>query len=76
MGVVWGRRLYGNPTIIRKIGIGIRRRFGDEASNAHLHNAMIDLLVKDLDKEMTVAKAEEKDAQGTGVVVSGSTGDT
>merc|ERR1719265_538867 len=25
---------------------------------------MIDLLVKDLDKEMTVAKAEEKDAQG------------
>merc|ERR1719378_761828 len=26
--------------------------------------AMIDLLVKDLDKEMTVAKAEEKDAQG------------
>merc|ERR1719453_663960 len=26
--------------------------------------AMIDLLVKDLDKEMTVAKTEEKDAQG------------
>jgi hypothetical protein len=26
--------------------------------------AMIDLIVKDLDKEMTVAKAEEKDAQG------------
>merc|ERR1719379_941885 len=26
--------------------------------------AMIDMLVKDLDKEMTVAKAEEKDAQG------------
>merc|ERR1719261_2100330 len=26
--------------------------------------AMIDLLVKDLDKEMTVAQAEEKDAQG------------
>merc|ERR1719271_2226176 len=26
--------------------------------------AMIDLLIKDLDKEMTVAKAEEKDAQG------------
>jgi len=26
--------------------------------------AMIDLLVKDLDKEMTVAEAEEKDAQG------------
>jgi len=26
--------------------------------------AMIDLLVQDLDKEMTVAKAEEKDAQG------------
>jgi len=26
--------------------------------------AMIDLLVKDLDKEMTVAKAEEKDSQG------------
>merc|ERR1719265_76136 len=25
---------------------------------------MIDLLVKDLDKEMTVAKADEKDAQG------------
>merc|ERR1719238_2113805 len=25
---------------------------------------MIDLLVKDLDKEMTVAKTEEKDAQG------------
>merc|ERR1719213_1583876 len=25
--------------------------------------AMIDLLIKDLDKEMTVAKAEEKDAQ-------------
>merc|ERR1719201_2962941 len=25
---------------------------------------MIDLIVKDLDKEMTVAKAEEKDAQG------------
>merc|ERR1719272_2423819 len=25
---------------------------------------MIDLLVKDLDKEMTIAKAEEKDAQG------------
>merc|ERR1719311_1727401 len=26
--------------------------------------AMIDLIVKDLDKEMTVAKTEEKDAQG------------
>merc|ERR1719345_367008 len=26
--------------------------------------AMIDLIIKDLDKEMTVAKAEEKDAQG------------
>merc|ERR1712139_675591 len=26
--------------------------------------AMIDLLVKDLDKEMTIAKTEEKDAQG------------
>merc|ERR1719213_938996 len=25
---------------------------------------MIDLLIKDLDKEMTVSKAEEKDAQG------------
>lgn len=25
---------------------------------------LIDLLIKDLDKEMTVAKAEEKDAQG------------
>merc|ERR1719378_375647 len=40
---------------------GAYKKKGEESNGVI---AMIDLLVKDLDKEMTVAKAEEKDAQG------------
>jgi len=40
---------------------GAYKKKGEESGGVI---AMIDLLVKDLDKEMTVAKAEEKDAQG------------
>jgi len=40
---------------------GAFKKKGEESNGVI---AMIDLLVKDLDKEMTVAKAEEKDAQG------------
>merc|ERR1719353_467360 len=39
---------------------GAYKKKGEESNGVI---AMIDLLVKDLDKEMTVAKAEEKDAQ-------------
>merc|ERR1719263_2124683 len=40
---------------------GAYKKKGEESGGVI---AMIDLLVKDLDKEMTVAKTEEKDAQG------------
>merc|ERR1719487_2453638 len=40
---------------------GAYKKKGEESNGVI---AMIDLLVKDLDKEMTVAKTEEKDAQG------------
>jgi len=40
---------------------GAYKKKGEESNGVI---AMIDLLIKDLDKEMTVAKAEEKDAQG------------
>merc|ERR1719456_559198 len=40
---------------------GAYKKKGEESNGVI---AMIDLLVKDLDKEMTVAEAEEKDAQG------------
>jgi len=40
---------------------GAYKKKGEESSGVI---AMINLLIKDLDKEMTVAKAEEKDAQG------------
>jgi len=40
---------------------GAYKKKGEESTGVI---ALIDLLVKDLDKEMTVAKAEEKDAQG------------
>jgi len=40
---------------------GAYKKKGEESNGVI---AMIDLLIKDLDKEMTVAKTEEKDAQG------------
>merc|ERR1719162_1119847 len=40
---------------------GAHKRKGEESNGVI---AMLDLLVKDLDKENTVAAAEEKDAQG------------
>jgi len=40
---------------------GAYKKKGEESTGVI---ALIDLLVKDLDKEMTIAKAEEKDAQG------------
>merc|ERR1719345_484695 len=40
---------------------GAYKKKGEESNGVI---AMIDLLIKDLDKEMTVAQAEEKDAQG------------
>merc|ERR1719356_2297097 len=40
---------------------GAYKKKGEESNGVI---AMIDLIIKDLDKEMTVAQAEEKDAQG------------
>jgi len=40
---------------------GAYKKKGEESTGVI---AMIDLLIKDLDKEMTIAKTEEKDAQG------------
>jgi len=42
-------------------GVGSYKKKGEESTGII---AMIDLLVKDLDKEMTVAETNEKDAQG------------